>query len=306
MPENEQKPQTEQKSTEGKKEQDIHITVDNEQTKVLAEQLAKAEAAKKEMEEKLKQVEADKKVQEEASKKIAEEAEDLKNKLGIIAEKELEKKRKAVVEKATALLQDPERIKEIESKLSTPDGIQAMEYTMNVLEKQIKVGQEQFEQYKTNEQKKAEEAAKKVAEDAKKTAEEKAAAEKAAEEAKKAGQKSTPAGSAPLNEAQRGGGAQPTDLMHMKFESYEAMVRYLHEVEQGPDKERAAEAKAALTELLKKWASLVKQNYDTMRGAPTQGFQDAPKFQDLLRSKRAQEELRRRQQGGQPENVNTQ
>ena len=61
--------------------------------------------------------------------------------------------------------------------------------------------------------------------------------------------------------------------------------------------------KTALTELLRKWASLVKQKYDTLQGAPAKGFEDAPQFKDMLLSKRAQEELRRREQGKQPESV---
>jgi hypothetical protein len=297
MSENKEQKPAEQ--TPKEKEQNIHVTVDNEQTKVLAEQLAKAQLEKKEMEEKLAKIEAQNKVDIEAQKKLAEETEDLKNKLGIIAEKDLEKKRASVKDKANALLKDPERVKEIEAKLSTPEGIAAMEYTMNVLEKQMKVGEEQFKSYQEQERKKAEDAAAKVVAD-------KAAADKAAAEALAAGKPAPvttpPSGSAPLN-AQQMGNAQPNDLMHMKFDSYEAMVRYLHETEKGPDKLRAAEAKAALDELLKKWASLVKQNYDTMRGAPTQGFENAPSFKELGLSKRAQEELRRRQQGNQPENV---
>lgn len=279
------------------KEREIKITVDNTETKRLAEELAKAQLEKKAMEEKIAKIEADKKTQDDAAKKLSEETEDLKNKLGIIAEKELEKKRKSVSEKANAILKDPERVKEITDKLSTPEGIAAMEYTMNVLEKQMKVGEEQFKNYQEAERKKAEEAAAKVKTD-------KEAADKAAAEALAKGEKppAPPAGTAPLN-AQQMGNTQPNDLMHMKFESYEAMVRYLHEVENGTDKLRAAEAKAALDDLLKKWASLVKKNYDTMRGAPEKGFENAPSFQDMLRSKRAQEELRRRQQGAQPESV---
>lgn len=281
------------------KEKEIHITVDNTETKRLAEELAKAKQEKEEMEKKLKAIEAQKLIDAEASKKLGEETEDLKNKLGIIAEKELEKKRNSVKEKANALLKDPDRVKEIESKLSTPEGIAAMEYTMNVLEKQMKVGEEQFKSYQEGERKKAEEAAAKAKADADATA-------KAAADAAAAGKPATspPAGQAPLNDAQMGN-PQSADLMHMKFDSYEAMVRYLHQVEKGSDKLRAAEAKSALDELLKKWASLVKQNYDTMRGAPEKGFENAPTFKELGLSKRAQEELRRRQQGGQAENVST-
>jgi chromosome segregation ATPase len=302
----EQNPKPATTEEKPQKEKEIKITVDNKETQRLAEELARAETEKKAMEEKLAKMEAEHKTQEEASKKLTEEAEDLKNKLGIIAEKELEKKRKIVSEKANSLLKDPDRVKEIEAKLSTPEGVAAMEYTMNVLEKQMKIGQEQFEKYKADELKKAEEAAKLAAA---KSEEEKKKIEaelKAAEEAKKAAEKQSPTGAAPLNAAQMGeGGEQLTGMMQMKFGSYEAMVRYLHEIEQGPDKQKAAEAKAALTELLRKWASLVKQNYDSMRSAPPEGFKDAPLFKDILKSKRAEEELRRRQQGGQPENVVT-
>lgn len=264
------------------KEQNIHVTVDNEQTKLLAQELAKAQAEKKAMEDKLAKIEADKKVDQETAKKLAEETEDLKNKLGIIAEKELEKKRTAVKTKAKELLQDDARVKEIEDKLSTPEGIAAMEYTMNVLEKQLKIGEEQHKAFLEAEKKKLEDAA------------------KAAEAAKAAG-KEPPAGSAPMN-AQQMGNSQPTDLMHQKFDSYEAMVRYLHQVENGTDRELAAQAKTALDTLLQGWAKLVKQNYDTMRGSPEGGIV-TPKFQDLLKNKRAQEELRRRQQQSQPESV---
>lgn len=286
----------EQKPTEQPKEKEIKITVDNEQTKILAEQLAKAESSKREMEEKLQKIEADAKAQAEASKKAQEETEDLKNKLSIIAEKALDQKRKAVSEKANALLKDPERVKEITDKLSTPDGIAAMEFTMNALEKQMKIGEEQYKQYQEAERKKAEDAAKAAEEAAKVAAE-------AAKSGKPQPKPETPAGSAPLNQAQMGQGGQSADLMHMKFGSYEAMVRYLHEVENGPDKEKAAEAKSALTSLLQKWAGLVKQNYDTMRGAPEKGFENQPLFKDMLLSKRAQEELRRREQGKQAESV---
>lgn len=285
-------------NTEDKpKEKEIHITVDNTETKRLAEELAKAKQEKEEMEKKLKAIEAQKVIDAEVSKKLGEETEDLKNKLGIIAEKELEKKRNSVKEKANALLKDPERVKEIESKLSTPEGIAAMEYTMNVLEKQMKVGEEQFKSYQEGERKKTEEAAAKAKADAD-------AAAKVAADAAAAGKPATapPAGQAPLNAAQMGN-PLPTDLMHMKFDSYGAMVRYLQEVEKGSDKLRAAEAKTALNELLKKWASLVKKNYDEMRQPPVETSENVPTFKELGLSKRAQEELKRRQQGGQPENI---
>lgn len=284
----------EPKPTEQPKEKEIKITVDNEQTKILAEQLAKAEAARKEMEEKLAKFESDAKVQAEVSRKAQEEAEDLKNKLGIIAEKELDKKRNAVSEKANALLKDPERVKEITDKLSTPEGIASMEFTMNALEKQMKSGEEQFKAYQESERKKAEDAAK-VAAEAKAKADAEAA--EAAKTGKPVPKQEIPAGSAPLNNAQMGN-PSPTDMMHMKFGSYAAMVSYLHEVENGPNKEKAAEAKTALNELVRKWATLVKQSHDAMTSTGPENLgKDSLSIHDMTLSKRAKEELRRREQG---------
>ena len=172
---------------------------------------------------------------------------------------------------------------------------------MNVLEKQMKVGEEQFKQYQEAERKKAEDAAK-LTEEQKKAADEAAkVAAQAAAEAAKTGKpvpkQETPAGSAPLNNAQMGNPA-PTDLMHQKFGSYAAMVSYLHEVENGPDKEKAAEAKTALNELIRKWATLVKQSHDAMTSTgPENLSKDTPSIHDMTLSKRAKEELRRREQG---------
>ena len=289
---------TEPKS--GEKPQEIKVIVDNEQTKKLAEELAKAETAKKALEDQLAKNEADRKAQEEAAKKSAEEVEDLKNKLGIIAEKELDKKRKAVVEKANALLKDPERVKEIESKLSNPTEIAAMEFTMNQLEKQISIGEAQFKQYQEDEKKKAEEA---VAAKAKADEEAKKAAEEAARTGKPQPKTETPAGSAPMNPAQMGT-PQPTDLMHMKFDSYAAMITYLRETENGPDKERAAEAKVALNSLIGKWATLVRQAHNQQTVVPQEeAGKTTPSIKEMSLSRPARQELERRRQGQAPQQV---
>lgn len=292
----EQNPPVEQPK---EKEREIKITVDNKQTELLAKQLTEAQAEKKAMEEKLVKMETDRKTQEEVSKKAAEDLEDLKNKLGIIAEKELEKKRNSVKDKANALLKDPERVKEIEQKLSTPEGIAAMEYTMNVLEKQLKIGEAEFKSYQEAERKKAEETVKKAADD-------KAAADKATAEALAKGEKppAPPAGTAPLN-AQQLGNPTEQDWKKIKFESYGAMIRYLQEVEQSQDKLRAAEAKTALDALLQKWASLVKANRDAMTNIPPESLDKntQPLFKDIGLSKRAREELERRKRGEPAQNV---
>ncbi|MGD0202403.1 MAG: hypothetical protein ABSC20_00675 [Candidatus Bathyarchaeia archaeon] len=76
------------------------------------------------------------------------ESEDLKNKLGIIAEKKLEEKRKGVTEKINTLIADPDKRAEMLENLKgrTPEGIKDMEYTMNLLEEQLsKAKNQKFE-----------------------------------------------------------------------------------------------------------------------------------------------------------------
>jgi len=296
---------------EKQKGQDIHldVKVDNSETKRIAEELAAEKIAKKELEEKLAKMDAESKTRAEESKKISEEAEDLKNKLGILAEKELDKKRKGVTEKANALLKDPERVKEITDRLSTPDGVEQMEYTMNVLEKQMRKGEEEFKAFQSEQQKKLEQAAKdkEAAESAIKAANELAA--KSGKPITELPKLETPTGSAPLN-AQQMGGANAADMSHLKFDSYGAMIRYLQEVEKGDDKLKAAEAKTALNDLLKKWATLVKQNYVEHKDMPMETFEGPqgkqgvqPLFKEMGLSKRAKEELERRRRGEAPQAV---
>jgi hypothetical protein len=88
--------------------------------------------------------------------------------------------------------------------------------------------------------------------------------------------------------------------MKMKFDSHEAMVRSLKELERGGDLELAAQAKVVLDKFFANWAQLVKQGYDTMKG---EAAKNQPTFKELTRSKRAQEELRRREQGKIPERI---
>jgi hypothetical protein len=262
------------------KAKELHVTVDSEQMRQMAEDLAREKADAKAAKERAEKAEAEKKAAEEAAIKSKEEAEDAKGKLGLIAEKELEKKRTAVKEKANTLFQgDAERIKDIEARLKDPEGVQAMEYTLNVLDQTLKKG---------------EEARKKFAEEEKAKLE---AKQKADAEAIAAGK--VPEGSAPLNDKQLGQ-SSTSDLMKMKFDSHEAMVRYLKELEHGPDPEQAAKATVILNEFFAKWAQLVKQNYDTMRGSDPK---IQPTFKELTRSKRAQEELRRRNEGKPAERI---
>jgi hypothetical protein len=85
--------------------------------------------------------EMQKRANEPSKDELLEENEQLKTKLALVAEKELEKKRNAVTEKAKELLKDSERVKEITDQLTSPEGVKAMEFTLNTLEKTLKTGE---------------------------------------------------------------------------------------------------------------------------------------------------------------------
>lgn len=220
------------------------------------EQLKREEDARKKAEAELKAKMEEIAKSDIEHKKIAEEAEDYKGKLEMIAEKELEKKRVIVKEKAKTLIQDPERIKEIEAKLKDPEQVAATEYMLKVLEDALNKGEEQHKTMMEAEKKKAEEAAK-------------AAAASGAQ---------SPAGSAPLNDKQTGTGKTG-------YDSAEAMVIDLRKREHSSDPAVAAEAKAILDELFKKWASAVKSEFNEMRGFKGAGTQ--PTIEELQRKKKS-------------------
>jgi vacuolar-type H+-ATPase subunit I/STV1 len=173
----------------------------------------------------------------------------------MISEKELEKKRAVIKEKAKTLIQDEERVKEIEAKLKDPEQVAATEYMLKVLEDQLKKGEEQYKALIDAEKKKVEEAAK-------------AAASGGA----------PPAGSAPLNAAQTG-------TVKTGYDSAEAMVADLRKREHSSDPAIAAEAKIILDELFKKWASAVKSEFNEMRGFKGEGKQ--PTIEELQKKKKS-------------------
>lgn len=239
-----------------KKPTEVTVKVDNEQTKILMEQLKLSEETRKKAEADLKTMMEEKTKAEIEHKKVAEEAEDYKGKLEIVAEKELEKKRVIIKEKATQLIQDPERIKEIEAKLKDPEQVAATEYMLKVLEDTLKKGEEQHVALLAAEKKKAEDAAKAAATGS-----------------------TPPAGSAPLNDKQTGTGK-------VGYDSAEAMVADLRKREHSSDPAIAAEAKAILDELFKKWASAVKSEFNEMRGFKGEGKQ--PTIEELQRKKKSE------------------
>ena len=246
--------------------QQVHVTVDSEQMKTLLETQKRLEAEKKAAED-AKKLAEDAKIKAEAEAEAAKkEAGENKEKLDLIAQKEFEKKRAAILEKTKALIQDPERIKEIEGKLSDPEQLMATEYMMDILEKQIKTTEDAHKKAIEDEQKKSKDLEAKLAQ---------------------GGSGQAAGGSAPLNPAQTGTGGSPTG-----YSSYEAMIADLRKKEHSPNPEVAALAKATLTEMMRKWAMAVKAEYKEMRE-----FKAEPKDQLPLSEIIKHERAKRQEQG---------
>jgi len=218
--------------------QQVHVTVDSDQMKTLIETQKRLEAEKKAAEEAKAKAEADAKKSAEEAEAAKKEAAENKERLDLIAQKEFEKKRAAILEKTKALIQDPERVKEIEQKLSDPEQLMATEYMIDILEKQIKATEDAHKKAIEEEQKRTKEAQEKLSQ----------------------GGSSAAGGTAPLSPAQAGQGGTPTG-----YSSYEAMIADLRKKEHSPNPEVAALAKATLTEMMRKWAMAVKAEYKEMR-----------------------------------------
>ncbi|MGD0160336.1 MAG: hypothetical protein ABSB89_08560 [Candidatus Bathyarchaeia archaeon] len=77
-----------------------------------------------------------------------------------------------------------------------------------------------------------------------------------------------PSGSAPLNDAQYGRN-QNSDLKSMKFESHEALVSHLRELEQNGTQEEKAEAKQVLDILWRKTVEAMKNGQNISYGSDT-------------------------------------
>jgi hypothetical protein len=243
-----------------KKPQEIKVTVDAEQLKMAIEAQKRAEDERKKLQDQLDALEAKRKLEAEELVKIKEKAEEDREKLELITQADFEKKRNTLLEKAKALIQDPERVKDIEKKLSNPDltpeqavdQLQATEYMISVLDDAMKKGEEAHKKLLDEEKKKADDLEKKL---------------------KEGGGAGQPAGSAPLSTGQITGGTPQVG----GYDSYEAMIRDLRKKEHSPNPEVAAMAKNALTELFRKWAMSVKKEYREMRE-----FTSEPKKEEML------------------------
>lgn len=245
------------------KEVKVTVTGDPEGMKTLLETQKRLEAEKKALEDQMKAIEEQRKKAEEDAKKSQDEAKDLNEKLGLIAQKEFEKKRAEILGKVKTLIQDEGRVKEISDKLTDAEQLKATEYMVQVLEQTISKGEEAHKKLLEDEQKKLKETEDKLA--------------------KATGQAVPPSGQAPLNSAQQSTGSGTKGQV---YSSYEAMISDLRKKEHSPNPEVAAMAKAALTELFKKWAMAVKSEYKEMREFTSEPKEQLP-LSEIVKHERA-------------------
>lgn len=237
---------------EGKgKEIVVSATVDTKQMEELVGRLKEAELKLNETSGKLETATTGKEALQEEFDKLKDEADDYKNKLTIIGKKRLETKKTAIMEEAKKLINDEERLKIIADGIKTVEDLKGTEFLLETLKTTLDAGKKQHEELVEFEKKKKELGAPDTV---------KSMAELTEwEKTKKASTDADPihkssSGTLTL-EGQSSGGEEG-------YDSNAAMIFDLRKRSHDKDPEVAAEAKAILREMFRKWTVAVKKEYD--------------------------------------------
>lgn len=234
------------------KEITITATVDPKQMEELMGRLKTTEIEKKNLEEQLKTATDGKKELEEELENKKIEADDYKSKLSIMAKKKLEAKKTTMMEEAKKFIKDPERLKIIDDGMKTLEDVKATEFLIATIKETVEEGKRQHDTLQEFEKKKKELGAP----DTIKTAEELQEWEKTKNLSKDADPTKKPSsGTLPFPQTQTGDGRKG-------YGSEAAMVEDLRRRSHSKDPEVAAEAKAILIELFRKWTVAVKKEYE--------------------------------------------
>lgn len=218
------------------------------------------------------------------------EADELKSKLQLIAEKKFAEKKKLIEDRAKTLIVDEDRRKIFLEKVQTPKDLQATEFMLDTLAGTLEKGQEEINKIvkkakdelviKFPDAKVKIEAAKSMDEiDILKTELKPLPITPPAGVAPLQGQTTTSTG------GEREGG----------YENYEAMIRDLRKKEHSGNPEEVAEAKQILDELFKKWVNAVKKNYEgkAIGGLQMEGMKQ-PSVRDMTGAQEAREDTLKR------------
>ena len=256
-PKDQNKPTNDGASGEGKgKDMTIIATVDTAQMEELVGRLKEKELEAEKLKKDLETATGDKDIIQKEFDDVKAEAEDYKNKLTIIGKKKLESKRTAIMEEAKKYIKDEERLKIIEEGIKTPEDLKGTEFLIETLKTTLTEGKKQHEELENFEKKKKELGAPdtvKSMEDLQEWQKTKTASTDADPTRKQS------SGTLTL-EGQSSGGEEG-------YDSEAAMIRDLRKRSHDKNPEVAAEAKAILKELFRKWTVAVKKEYEgKMRG----------------------------------------
>jgi len=234
-----------------KKDLTITATIDPTQMEDLMGRLKKKELEAEQLAEKLKTATEGKDALQEKLTTVEKDAEDYKNKLSIIAKKKLEVKKAAIMEEAKKHIKDEERLKIIEDGMKTVDDLKGTEFLIDTLKTTLAEGKKQHEVLQDFETRKKT----LKAPDTIKTPEELVEWEKANKALIEADPtRRTSSGTLTL-EGQTAGSEEG-------YDSEAAMIRDLRKRSHSKEPEVAAEAKAILKEMFRKWTFAVKKEYD--------------------------------------------
>jgi chromosome segregation ATPase len=256
-PENQNKPTNNGKGGDDKgNEVVVTATVDTAQMEELMGRLKEKELEAEKLKKDLEAATGDKDTIQKEFDDVKAEAEDYKNKLTIIGKKKLETKKAAIMEKAKTLIKDEERLKIIADGIKTVEDLKGTEFLIETLETTLTEGKKQHEELEAFDKKKKELGAP----DTVKSMDELKEWEKTKKASTDADPTSIPSSGILTLQSQTSDSSEG-------YDSEAAMIRDLRKRSHDKNPEIAAEAKAILRELFRKWTVAVKKEYEgKMRG----------------------------------------
>jgi hypothetical protein len=269
----------------GYTKQRIEVSVESKSTEELLARLKTEEDARKKAEKDRDDALAAKKTADDAAEVSKTEAESHRQKLQMIAEREFAKKKTTITDKAKALIKDPNRLNLVLGKMESPEDLQATEFMLDTLQNAVETGRAETETIIKNSKAdlvKSFPASKDAIEGAKTMEDLERVRNQLVVSGKGTGTGTGAAGTVPLSNQQAQGSQKSGG-----YDSYEAMIRDLRRRERSSNPEEAAEAKAVLDELFKKWTVAVKKEYE---GKSTSGINVEPAKQQTIKEITGQKE----------------
>jgi len=264
--------------------QKIEVSVENKSTEQLIEMLKAEEQKRKDAEALTKKAQEDLQKKADELEGLKTDSDNYKSKLQIIADKQFIERKTAIEGKAKSLLKDDAKLKAVMDKIKEPADLQATEFMLDTLQGALQTGQAELDKaIKTRKDELVKNFPDAKAQiEATKNLDE---IETLSKTLKPADNKGSAAGAVPLSNQGASG------YKSEGYDTHMAMIQDLRKKERSSNPEEAAEAKAILNELFKKWTVAVKKQYG---GKMPQGIdieldKDQPSVKDITGQKDAQQ-----------------